>query len=64
MADYQWKCEHCGEAVNPDDAVLEEHFSYEGEAWGYAVAAQKVYTYESPCCNAGIVDQDGFYLEA
>ena len=57
-----WKCERCGKLVDPDDTIVEEHCSYEGEAWGHHFGAEKVYQVVSPCCQAFVRNDDGSYL--
>lgn len=54
-----WHCASCQELVNPDNAILEEHYGFEGEAWGHHFPAQSTILALSPCCRSFILNKFG-----
>ena len=60
----EWRCESCGNLVDIDEVILEEHYGFEGEAWGYFFPAEKVTQVLSPCCRAWLKNDIGGFLDA
>jgi hypothetical protein len=59
-----WRCESCGEAVEPEDCIVETHEGYAGEAWGTCFRQRPVEVVVSPCCRSFVVNQWDNYLPA